>query len=148
MQNQSVRGESRRNSGRRWLTVTSAASGLMLLASSLHGVSIAAAQSVSVPVVQVDDHGADVADDRLLNPMADVRQEDQQADRAFEVGDDRLTGEIELGDLRQEDRQADRAVEMEIGDDRVAGAVSVSDDHGSNESGRHGRGHDDPAGHR
>jgi hypothetical protein len=120
----------------------------MLLASSLHGVSIAAAQSVSVPEVQVDDHGVDVADDRLLNPIADVRQEDQQVDRAFEVGDDRLTGEVELGDVRQEDRQADRAVEMEIGDDRGAGDPKVSDDRGSSESGRHGRGHDDPAGHR
>ena len=109
---------------RRWVGLGGLTSGLALVVSGLHGVAPVAAQTVSVPTIQVEDRGFGLDNRGIGDLVDDIRQQDRQ----LEVGDDRLTVEVEqqvqIGDVRQEDRaaevgdvrQEDRAAE--IGDVR------------------------------
>ena len=97
---------------RRWVGLGGLASGITLVVSGLHGVAPVAAQTVSVPTIQVEDRGFGLDNRGIGDLVDDIRQQDRQ----LEVGDDRLTVEVEqqveVGDVRQEDRAA------EIGDVR------------------------------
>jgi hypothetical protein len=118
---------------RRWVGLGGLASGLALVVSGLHGVAPVAAQTVSVPTIQVEDRGFGLDNRGIGDLVDDIRQQDRQ----LEVGDDRLTVEVEqqveTGDVRQEDRaaevgdvrQEDRAAEVD--DDRLMPQAEVGD---------------------
>ena len=178
---------------RHMLTVGSLASGLMLALAGVRGVMPVAAQTATTPIPQLEDRGLAPDTDRLLildrglddafarglddpalaDPLLinDVPQEDRQADRQLEVGDDRLSTQpapqLETGDVRQEDRiQAPGDVRQEgrspaTDDGRGAttndpvkpyyGAPAQSSASSSSNSGHggsgHSGGHDDGGGH-
>jgi hypothetical protein len=137
MSNQVSLHSSRNRRERRWVGLGGLASGLMLVVSGLHGVAPVAAQTVSVPSIQVEDRGFGIDNHGLGDVRLDIGQEDRQ----LEVGDDRLTVEVEqqvelgdvpqedrateIGNVRQEDRQEDRA--MEVDDDRLVPQAEVGD---------------------